>query len=129
MRADRYALPMNEQTGPKVVHSALGAQSGIHADGAEGLTERTLLGLAEGAGHFDVRYIRLQPGGVSSDHAHPWEQANYVLEGRGTVELDTHPHAIAQHDFVYTPPNVRHRFVSEGDGELVLLAMRGPQSS
>lgn len=114
--------------GVKVVRATAGPASGIHADGAQGLTESPLLDIAEGPGNFDVRYIRLQPGGVSSDHAHRHEQANYILAGRGRVAIDGELQDVAAHDFVFTPGDVRHSFVNDGDEELVLLCVRGPRA-
>jgi quercetin dioxygenase-like cupin family protein len=44
--------------------------------------------------------VRISAGGVSAEHEHPWEQANYVLAGRGVVELDGEPNDVARDDFV-----------------------------
>ena len=99
----------------------------IESDGASGVTGLPLLELHEGTGQFDVRAVSIAAGGVSADHAHPWEQANYVLRGRGLVFVGDEPHEIGPDDFVYVPPNVRHVFHNTGPGELVLLAARGPR--
>ena len=118
---------MSAKMGSRIVRAAEGPRSGIHADGAQGLTETPLLALDEGPGNFDVRYIRLQAGGVSSDHAHPHEQANYVLSGRATVRIDGEEHAVGPGDFVYFAGDARHSFANTGEEELVMLTMRGPQ--
>lgn len=99
----------------------------IEGDGARGVTGLPLLGLSEGTGQFDFRAVRIAPGGVSADHSHPCEQANYVLEGRGHVRLDADEHTVSANDFIYVPPDVRHVFTNEGDADLVLLAARGPR--
>ena len=112
--------------GSRIVRAADGSGSEIHADGAQGLTETPLLALDEGPGNFDVRYIRLQAGGVSSDHAHPHEQANYVLSGRARVRVDAEEHQVGPGDFAYVAGGCRHSIHNEGDEELVMLIMRGP---
>jgi quercetin dioxygenase-like cupin family protein len=99
----------------------------IEADGAAGVTGLPLLELHEGTGQFDFRAVAIAPGGVSADHAHPWEQANYVLRGRGLAFLGEEPYEIVADDFVYVPPNVRHVFHNTGPDDLVLLAARGPR--
>lgn len=99
----------------------------IEADGARAVQGLPLLDLAEGTGQFDVRVVTIGPGGVSSDHSHPWEQANFVLGGEGTVWLGEESHEIRRDDFVYVAPNVRHVFENRGGSDLVLLAARGPR--
>jgi quercetin dioxygenase-like cupin family protein len=110
---------------PKVIGLDQAPTSAIEGDGASGVTGMPLLGLEEGTGQFDFRAVAIAPGGVSADHSHPWEQANYILRGKGRVRLDDVEHAVEADDFVYVPPNVRHVFTNDGEGDLVLLAARG----
>ena len=112
----------------KIVNLRDSVETTITGDGAREAFGLPLLDLSEGTGQFDFRVVRIGPGGISSDHAHPWEQANYVLAGRGTVTLDGELHVIGEDDFVYVPPNVRHVFANTDDGDLVLLAARGPRA-
>ncbi len=99
----------------------------IEGNGATYVTGIPLLELEEGTGQFDVRAVRIGPGGVSADHSHSWEQANYILSGQGSVQLGDDTHKVAANDFVYVPPDVRHVFTNTGDTDLVLLAARGPR--
>lgn len=117
------------KTSGKIVRMPSGADGAAGRSApadAHGLSDETLLAMEEGPGHFDVRRIRVAPGGVSKDHAHPWEQANYVLSGTCRLLLDGAPHVLAQGDFAFIPGNVRHQFVNTGPEDLVLLAVRGP---
>ena len=116
---------MAAQPGPKLIGLEQAPKSAIEDDGASGVTGMPLLGLEEGTGQFDFRAVAIAPGGVSADHSHPWEQANYILRGKGRVHLDGVEHEVAADDFVYVPPNVRHVFTNDGDVDLVLLAARG----
>ena len=100
----------------------------ISGDGAHGVSGLPLLGLSEGTGQFDVRGVRIAPGGVSPDHVHGWVQANYILSGHGTLALDEVVHSVQTGDFIYVPPNARHVFSNTGDDNLVLLAVRGPRT-
>jgi quercetin dioxygenase-like cupin family protein len=111
----------------KVVNLRDAPASAITVDGASGVVGLPLLELAEGTGQFDVRGVRIAPGGVSADHAHPWEQANYVLSGHGRVDIDGTGYDVGPDDFVYVPPNAQHVFTNTGDEQLVLLAARGPR--
>ena len=112
---------------PKVTRLDEARPTPIEGDGASGVTGLPLLDMSEGTGQFDFRAVRIGPGGVSADHSHPWEQANYILSGTGRVELDGERHVVRANDFIYVPPDVRHVFTNEGDADLVLLAARGPR--
>jgi quercetin dioxygenase-like cupin family protein len=111
----------------KLVHLGDVAPDPITGDGARDVFGLPLVTLSEGTGAFDMRGVRIAPGGVSADHLHPWEQANYILRGRGRVELGDETFDVAPDDFVYVAPNVRHLFTNTGDEDLVLLATRGPR--
>lgn len=118
---------MGAQPKPKVIGLASAPATAIEGDGATAVTGLPLLDLSEGTGQFDFRAVRIGPGGMSADHSHSWEQANYILSGQGRVQLGDEQHSVAANDFVYVPPDVRHVFTNEGDTDLVLLAARGPR--
>jgi mannose-6-phosphate isomerase-like protein (cupin superfamily) len=99
----------------------------ITSDGAREVIGLPLLELDEGTGAFDFRAVRIGPGGISADHSHSFEQANFILSGHGHVELGEQRFEISPNDFIYVPPNVRHVFVNAGEDDLVLLAARGPR--
>lgn len=111
----------------KVTRLADAVESPITSDGAQGVVGLPLLELDEGTGAFDFRAVRIAAGGVSADHSHAFEQANFILSGEGEVDLGGETFAIAANDFVYVPPNLRHVFRNTGDVDLVLLATRGPR--
>lgn len=113
--------------GFKILNIADSPAAEITGDGAQGVTGLPLLGLSEGTGQFDVRGVRIAPGGISPDHVHAWVQANYVLSGAGSLALDGEPHPVRAGDFIYVPPNARHVFTNPGPDDLVLLAVRGPR--
>lgn len=112
---------------PKLLNLRDSAPEPIPTDGARETYGQPLLAAAEGAGAFDIRVVRVRPGGVSADHAHAWEQANYVLSGRGTVALGDDVRPVGPDDFVYVPPGLRHVFTNTGDDDLVLLSTLGPR--
>lgn len=111
----------------KVVNIADSQPTEISGDGARGVTGLPLLDLSEGTGQFDIRGVRIGPGGISPDHVHAWVQANYVLSGSGRLDLDGVVHELGAGDFVYVPPNARHVFTNTGDEDFVVLAVRGPR--
>jgi quercetin dioxygenase-like cupin family protein len=111
----------------KVLNLRDSAPAPIENDGARGTFGQPLLAPSEGTGQFDIRVVSVQPGGISADHAHAWEQANYILSGTGTIQLGDEIKPVGPDDFVYVPPNLRHVFVNTGDTDLVLLSTLGPR--
>ena len=112
---------------PKVLNLNAAPTTALTGDGADLATGMELLDLEEGTGQFDFRAVRIEAGGISADHSHPHEQANYILSGQGRVELGDTSHNIGPNDFVYVPPGMRHVFANTGDDDLIVLAVRGPR--
>ena len=50
--------------------------------GANGVSKRTLLGKGESAPNFYLRRFRIEAGGNTPQHAHPWEHEIYVVGKR-----------------------------------------------
>lgn len=113
---------------PKVVNLRDSAPEPIPNDGAKGTFGQPLLTAGEGTGSFEVRMVRVQPGGVTPDHRHAWEQANYVLSGAGTILLGDELRTVGPDDFVYVPPMLRHVFTNTGGDDLLLLSTLGPRN-
>jgi quercetin dioxygenase-like cupin family protein len=78
--------------------------------GAAGITLRTVIGEKDGAPNFDMRVISFEPDAISPNHSHPWEHENYVINGRGTLEVDGKTSDIKPGDVIYIPPNANHCF-------------------
>ena len=113
---------------PKVLNLRDSPLGPIPNDGARGMFGQPLLTAHEGTGSFYVRVVRVKPGGVTPDHRHAWEQANYVLSGEGTIMLGDEVREIGRDDFVYVPPMLRHVFTNTGSDDLVLLSTLGPKT-
>lgn len=69
----------------------------------------------DGAPVYKLRMIEIDPGGHSPDHSHPYEHENFVVEGKGTVNIDGVWHDLAPGDVVLVPPNTRHQYRNAGD--------------
>ncbi len=57
----------------------------VQGDGAAGLSLARLHRPTDNA--FTFQMARIEPGGVSRRHAHPWEQVNLVISGSGIVDI------------------------------------------
>ena len=96
----------------------------VGGDGAAGLSLARLHRPADNAFTFQV--ARIEPGGVSRRHAHPWEQVNLVINGSGIVDTDDAQITIGPGDCAIFPGNISHAISCTGDEPLVLVAALGP---
>ncbi|MCZ7546165.1 MAG: cupin domain-containing protein [Anaerolineae bacterium] len=75
----------------------------------------------DGAPNYALRLFEIAPGGHTPDHAHPWEQENFILEGRGRVMLDGVWHDLEPGDVVFVPADCRHTYENTGDAPFKFL--------
>ncbi|MBN1285982.1 MAG: cupin domain-containing protein [Anaerolineae bacterium] len=106
---------------PKVVHyTQVPVQ--VVGDEAPGVSLRWLINEAnDGAPNYALRFFEIAPGGHTPDHAHPWEQENFVLEGKGRVLLGETWHDLEPGDVVFVPADVRHSYENTGDAPFRFL--------
>jgi quercetin dioxygenase-like cupin family protein len=78
------------------------------------VSETWLIGKAEGAENFAMRYYQVGPGGNSRRENHPYDHGILILHGEGEVLLDNEKHSISQGDVVYIPPNMEHQLINHG---------------
>jgi len=78
--------------------------------GAHGIKMRTVIGEKDGAPNFHMRVISFEPGGESPDHSHPWEHENFIISGKGTLEVDGKTVDLKPGDVTFVPPNAHHHF-------------------
>jgi quercetin dioxygenase-like cupin family protein len=86
-------------------------------------TRQVLIGPADGAANFALRYFELAPGTTSSLDSHAHDHGVYVLHGRGRVRLGEAEHAIGPGDVVYVAPHDQHAFEADGDVALGFLCV------
>lgn len=70
---------------------------------------RTVIGEAEGAPNFFMRVVTFEADGASPNHTHPWEHENYVLSGKGILEVDNRTVELNPGDVIYNT-NTCHCF-------------------
>ncbi len=93
------------------------------SDDVRGASVRWLIGPAEEAPNFALRYFEIQPGGWSSLDQHAHDHGVMVLRGRGTVRLGEEEFAIRCGDIVYIPSQEVHQFKTTGDEPLGFLCI------
>jgi quercetin dioxygenase-like cupin family protein len=88
---------------------------------------RWLIGPAEKAPNFALRYFEIEPGGWSSLDRHAHDHGVMILRGRGQVLLGEETVKVAFGDVVYIPPHEVHQFKSVGDEPLGFLCVIPPK--
>lgn len=97
------------------------------ADDPRAGTRQVLIGPADGAANFALRYFELAPGTTSSLDEHAHDHGVYVLHGRGRVRLGDADHPIGAGDVVYVGPYDRHAFAADDDSALGFLCVVPPR--
>jgi quercetin dioxygenase-like cupin family protein len=89
----------------------------------KGASVRWLIGPAEGAPNFALRYFEIEPGGWSSLDQHAHEHGVFILRGQGQVLLGEEESNVGFGDVVYISPYEPHQFKNAGDEPLGFLCV------
>lgn len=87
-------------------------------DASAGITKQVLIGKAEGASDFLVRYFTMPPGAKSALDKHAHEHGVVILHGKGRVLLGEQWHDIQMGDSVFTSADEQHQFEAVGSEPL-----------
>jgi quercetin dioxygenase-like cupin family protein len=89
----------------------------------QGVTVRWLIGPAEKAPNFALRYFEVEPGGWSALHQHAHDHGVMILRGQGQVLLGEEAFEVTFGDVVYISPDEIHQFKNIGDEPLGFLCV------
>ncbi len=89
----------------------------------KGVSIRWLIGAAEKAPNFALRYFEVEPGGWTSLDQHAHDHGVMVLKGRGRVRLGESEFEVAFGDVVYIPPCEVHQLKCVGSESLGFLCI------
>lgn len=100
-------------------------------EGASGVEIQWMLDEGVGAPSFSMRRFRIEPGGHTPFHAHPWEHEVYIISGQGVVVAAGQEVPLQGDDAVLVAPGEHHQFRAVGDEPLVLLCLvpNGPATA
>jgi len=88
----------------------------VFGDEAPGVTIRWVIDEErDGAPTYALRVIEVAPGGNTPNHTHPFEHENYIMEGKGRVQIDGEWFEVAPGSIVFVPPNSQHTYVNGGN--------------
>jgi quercetin dioxygenase-like cupin family protein len=88
----------------------------VFGDEAPGVTIRWVIDEErDGAPIYALRVIEVASGGHTPDHTHPFEHENFIIEGKGRVQIDGKWFEVGVGDVVFLPAGSQHTYVNAGD--------------
>ena len=107
-----------------------GVQPQAYADPAlAGVRKHELIGEAEGARQYRMRYFEVPAGGRTARERHAHDHGVMIVAGRARVTLGEQTHEVGEGDVVYVPGDELHCFEARGAEPLGFVCVVGPRSS
>jgi S-methyl-1-thioxylulose 5-phosphate methylthiotransferase len=94
-----------------------------------GVRKHELIGEAEGAGQYRMRYFEVPPGGRTARERHPHDHGVMIVSGRARVTLGESTHEVGEGDVVYVAGDELHCFEALGEARLGFVCVVGPRSA
>jgi quercetin dioxygenase-like cupin family protein len=85
--------------------------------------ESWIIGKADGAQNFAIRYYHLAGHAVSKLEEHHHDHGIIILHGEGTVLIGETEHAAGQGDAVYIPPDTLHQIKNGTENPMGFLCV------
>ncbi|HKL10867.1 MAG TPA: cupin domain-containing protein [Clostridia bacterium] len=84
---------------------------------------KVLIGPEEGWADHVMREFELGKDGFSPKHVHDWPHINYIIEGRGELQVGDSVHEIKAGGYAYVPSGIVHQFRNMGQGRLKFICI------
>jgi len=94
-----------------------------------GVEKHELIGPADGAAAYRVRYFRVPVGGRTALERHAHDHGVVIEHGRARVTLGDERHELGPGDVVYVAGNELHCFEALGDEPLGFVCVAPPRES
>jgi quercetin dioxygenase-like cupin family protein len=91
-----------------------------------GVEKHELIGPADGADRYRVRYFRVPAGGRTALEHHPHDHGVVIQHGRARVRLGDEVHLLGPGDVVYVEGDELHCFEAAGDEPLGFICVAPP---
>ena len=93
-----------------------------------GVRKHELIGEAEGATRYRVRYFDVPAGGRTARERHPHDHGVVIVTGRARVTLGDEVHEVGEGDVVYVPGDELHCFEALDDRPLGFVCVVGSRA-
>ena len=95
----------------------------VGEEGALGLTVRWVIAEKDGAPNFSMRVFKVEPGGHSPYHKHPWEHEVFILEGSGCLVQGQEEFPLSRGDVIFIPPGEEHQLKNTSGEKLEFICL------
>ena len=92
-----------------------------------GVEKHELIGPAEGARDYRVRYFHVPAGGRTARERHPHDHGVVIVSGRARVTLGDEVHEVGEGDTVYVAGDELHCFEAIGGHPLGFICVVPPR--
>jgi quercetin dioxygenase-like cupin family protein len=107
----------------KMINSSDLEPTRMDNDKVKGTTGRVMIGRADGAPNFCMRFIEIAPGGYSPRHSHDWEHEIFIHEGKAEVLKEGQFMPAGPGTAVFIPGGEEHQIRNPGDRTLKFLCL------
>lgn len=84
-------------------------------EGAKSVMKQLAVGNAEGWTDHAMRVFTMDAGGHTPKHQHPWPHINYIISGKGELEIDGKVNPVEAGSVAFVPDNIEHQFRNASD--------------
>ncbi len=95
--------------------------------GLPGVLKHELIGEADGATRYRVRYFEVPAGGATARERHPHDHGVMIISGRARVTLGAQTQELEEGDVVYVAGDELHCFEALGEQPLGFVCVVGPK--
>lgn len=89
----------------------------VDMDGALSVDMQVPISEEDGTPAYSMRVFTINPGGNTPYHKHPFEHINYVIGGKGILQIDGKDYLMESGDCALVLPNTEHNYRNLSDGE------------
>jgi quercetin dioxygenase-like cupin family protein len=95
----------------------------ISGEGIQNVLKQVPVGPEQGWEDHILRVFTLQKDGHTPKHSHDWEHINYVISGKGMLEIEGKKHELNTGSFAVVPSNKEHQYSNAGDEDFVMICI------
>ncbi len=88
-----------------------------------GVVRREVITANDGAPHFCMRILDVEPGSATRSHSHEGEHEIFILSGRGVVVGEQEETPIEKDSVIFVAPDEQHCLVNTGTDPLRLISV------
>jgi len=107
----------------KIIHYSEAEPKRFDANNVKGVTGRIVIGKADGASNFCMRFFELSEGGYSPKHSHEWEHEIIIHSGKGEVLCEGKWMPVTKGHVIFIPGNEDHQIRNASEDHLVFACL------